>query len=331
MNAQPTGRRSAGRRVRTAAVAAMLAAALAVAPATAQEGKDAGRRILRVGPDRELKTPSAAARIAAARDIVEIDPGTYRDCAIWLPDELVLRARDMARKPHLTGVVCEDRGIWVIKGRSTTVQGIEFSHAHSSRNNGAGILHDGVHMIVRDSAFHDNENGVLIANRSDSQVWVADSRFERNGKCEPECAHGIYAGRIRMLRLHGSTFVDQRAGHHVKSRAGYTEIIGCQIMDGPAGTASYEIDLPNGGTALIRQNTLEKGPRADNHTAIISIGAEGAFLPGNGYRIEGNTFRNNHPTATIFVRNASPQPAQLRANAFFGNGRPLAGAGAVEK
>jgi hypothetical protein len=184
---------------------------------------------------------------------------------------------------------------------------------------------------VRNSWFHDNEQGILTSHNPESQVTVSDSTFERNGKCEPECAHGIYAGRIKSLRVFGSTFRDEHVGHHIKSRAFYTEVVGCHLEDGATGTTSYVINLPNGGSAVIRQNYLEKGPNTNNNSAIISIGEEGAKNPGNGYRIEGNTFRNDAPTPTAFVRNASPQPAILRANAFIGPGRPLAGNGEVQK
>lgn len=315
-------------RLASLAVAASLALPAAPAPALAQSGGGAKppARVLAVGPARDLKTPSAAARIAQRGDVIEIDPGAYADCAVWRADNLTIRG---GGKAHVKDVSCEGKGIWVIKGRNTTVDGIEFSGADVPNNNGAGIRHEGVNMVVRNSHFHDNEQGILTSHDPASMVTVIDSRFERNGKCEPDCAHGIYAGRIRSLRVFGSTFRDQRIGHHVKSRAHYTEVVGCHLEDGVAGTTSYVINLPNGGEAVIRQNYLQKGPNAHSHSAMISIGEEGALNPGRGYRIEGNTFRNDHPNATTFVRNASPQPATLRANAFTGKGQPLAGAGQV--
>lgn len=317
---------------RLAWLAAALALALPAAPAAvhAQAGGAAkpAPRVLAVGPARELKMPSAAARIAQRGDVIEIDPGTYADCAVWRADNITIRG---GGKAHVKDVSCDGRGIWIIWGRNTTVDGIEFSGADVQNNNGAAIVHEGINMVVRNSHFHDNEQGILTAHRSDSMVTVIDSRFERNGKCEPECAHGIYAGRIRSLRVFGSTFREQHVGHHIKSRALYTEVVGCHLEDGIKGTTSYVINLPNGGDAVIRQNYLQKGPNAHNRMALISIGEEGASNPGKGYRIEGNTFRNDFPGATTFVRNASPQPATLRANAFTGQGQPLTGAGQVVK
>jgi len=312
---------------------AWLAAALALALPAAVHAQAGGAakpapRVLAVGPARELKMPSAAARIAQRGDVIEIDPGAYADCAVWRADNITIRG---GGKAHVKDVSCEGKGIWVIKGRNTTVDGIEFSGADVPNNNGAGIRHEGVNLVVRNSHFHDNEQGILTSHDPASIVTVIDSRFERNGKCEPECAHGIYAGRIKSLRVFGSTFREQHVGHHIKSRAFYTEVVGCHLEDGVKGTTSYVINLPNGGDAVIRQNYLQKGPNAHSHAALISIGEEGAKNPGKGYRIEGNTFRNDHPNGTTFVRNASPQPATLRANAFIGKGQPLAGAGQVQK
>jgi hypothetical protein len=36
-----------------------------------------------VGPTRAYKTPSEAAAVAVNGDVIEIDPGTYYDIAIW--------------------------------------------------------------------------------------------------------------------------------------------------------------------------------------------------------------------------------------------------------
>ena len=45
--------------------------------------------MIKVGPQRSVKTPTEAARLAKDGDIVEIDPGTYAGAvAIWPQDDL---------------------------------------------------------------------------------------------------------------------------------------------------------------------------------------------------------------------------------------------------
>ncbi len=52
-----------------------------------------------------------------------------------------------------------------------------------------------------------------------------------------------------------------------------TTITGSRIQDN-SGDASYSIDLPQGGNALIQGNTIQKGVNAPN-PVIIAFGEEG--------------------------------------------------------
>ena len=73
-------------RAATPLVLALAAGLLTATPATTSYA-DAGPRTWRVGPDRELTTPSAAAAVARDGDTVLIDPGTYSgDVATWTQD-----------------------------------------------------------------------------------------------------------------------------------------------------------------------------------------------------------------------------------------------------
>ena len=286
------------------------------------------RHILRVGPTRALKRPSQAARVARNGAIIEIDAGEYRDCAVWRANRLTIRGVGKGYA-HVRDVSCQGKGIWVIKGNFTRVQRIEFSGADVPHNNGAGIRLEGNDLILSGSYFHDNENGILAGRRPRSRVVIRSSIFERNGKCEPHCAHGIYIGHVARLSVAGSTFRDQRVGHHIKSRAKHTEIVGNRITDGLTGTASMSINLPNGGTAVIRSNYIQQGPRAENHAVMISIGEEGATNRSRGILIQSNVFENRHPRSTVFIRNRTRQPAVLSGNRFQGAGRKLEGPGTM--
>ncbi len=317
--------------------------ATAVAEAEARDGyriaqktraaKPRKRRVLRVGPGRALRTPGAAARVARDGDHVRIDPGTYRDCAVWRASDLILEA--VGKRPaHVTAVVCEDQAIWLIQGDNVRVINIEFSRAHSSAFNGAGIKMVGTNLLVRNSRFHDNENGILTASRPRSHIIVTDSRFERNGSCQMACGHGIYAGRVYRLVVRNSKFIGQKQGHHIKSRAMTTQILGNSISDGKDGTASMSINLPNGGNADIAYNRIEQGPKAENHKMMISIGEETLPVKGRRHPLRnpsrGLIFRNNvlinrHPKGALFIRNMTEIPITLRDNQFIGQGVHVSG------
>jgi hypothetical protein len=116
-----------------------------------------------------------------------------------------------------------------------------------------------------------------------------------------------------------SIFREQRIAHHIKSRALATIVRDCTIEDGPRGTASYLIDIPSGGSALIEHNTMEKGPNSENPQVAITIGEEGARNPTNLLVIRNNAFRNDLPRRTIFVRDRTAQPVELRGNGLIGD------------
>jgi hypothetical protein len=290
-------------------------------------GSEGSRTVYRVGPARQLKTPSQAARLVRDGDAVLIDPGVYQDCAVWRADRLILRG--VGRLAHVKDISCEDKGIWVIYGHAVRVENMHFSGAKVANRNGAGIRFHGGLLTVRDSHFHNNQMGILTHNKRKSWLLVERSTFQQNGDCESFCGHGVYAGSIAKLRIVGSTFRFHKFGHHIKSRALSSEIIGNRIIDGNLGTASFAINLPNGGTALIRNNVLEKGALSQNAMAMISIGEEGVKNPSRGSVISNNVFKNRSRRTTRFVWNRGNQPLKLIGNHFSGKGQKLVGGGVV--
>ena len=142
-------------------------------------------------------------------------------------------------------------------------------------------------------------------------------------------AHGIYAGHAGLLRIERSRFLNQIVGHHIKSRAARTEVTGCDIADGPTGTSSFLIDIPNGGAVLIENNKLSKGPLASNKTVTIMIGAEGDTNATGAIVVRDNHFDNEQGRFTVFVRNLAAAPALLSGNVLTGSVKSLEGEGTV--
>ncbi len=288
----------------------------------------ADARVLEVGPGRAFAQPSEAAAAAQDGDTIRIAAATYRDCAVWRHNRLVIEGEDAARTV-VTERTCQDKGIFIITGDGATVRNLTISGAHVPDANGAGIRAEGVGLTVEGVRFLDNENGILAAGRPEGRIVVRDSTFIGNGSCEKACGHGIYAGQVGLLRVERSRFLDTRRGHHIKSRALRTEILDCDIADGPEGTASFLIDIPNGGAVLIRGNRLAKGPRSENRSTAISIGAEGVNRATPEIRIENNGFTLDGRYPTIFVTNHTATPARLSGNRIAGTVRPLRGDGSV--
>jgi hypothetical protein len=306
---------------------ALLLGMLAGSVAAAEPGKG---RVLEVGPAREFSIPSQAAAIVRAGDTVKIVSGTYRDCTVWPRQGRGLTIEAEGGPVVITGPTCEFKALFVIKGDDITVRGITFEAAKAPRHNGAGIRAEGRDLTVEDSQFIDNEEGILAGPNRRSTIVVRNSTFKGNGNCIEACAHGIYIGAIAELRIEGSRFFEQHIGHHVKSRAARTVLIGNTIGDGPSGTASYLVDIPDGGALVMRRNVLEKGPLSDNPEVAVTLGEESAANPTPEITIEDNEFANDMAVETLFVRNGTTSAAVLQGNRTKGAVIPLQGRGTVD-
>jgi hypothetical protein len=279
-------------------------------------------RELPVGPTRVLKVPSQAAAVARDGDVVRIDPGTYSDCAIWTASRLLIEATGPG--VLIAGKSCADKGIFITVGGDITIRGITFADASVRWHNGAGIRASGDNLTVEHSRFLHNENGILAGGSANSVLRITGSEFVGNGVCIEACAHGVYAGApIYLLDIEHCVFSDTRIAHHIKSRALNTVVRDSRIEDGPEGTASYLIDVPNGGNLLVQGNVMEKGARTANRAVAISIGAEGVKNPTGVLIVRDNVFHSDVPVRTAFVRNSSGAPVKLSGNRISGDVEPV--------
>jgi hypothetical protein len=305
-------------------VVANISVALVILAVIAAAGSPACGAELKVGASEPYKTPSAAAEIAKNGDHVEIDPGQYFDCAVWRADNLVVEG--VGPGVVITDRTCMGKALFVVEGNNTTIRSLTLARARVPDMNGAGIRLDKGNLTVEGVKFIDNQSGIL-GGVPGTTVIVRNSDFERNGTCEQACAHGIYVGDIDLLRVEHSRFFDTQHAHSIKSKALRTEVIDCDISDGPEGTSSYLIDVPNGGTLIARDNTLEKGPKSENHSTAIAIGEEGVTHPTGEITITKNIFRNDGDFETTLVWNVTATPATLRDNKLSGSVIPLRGDG----
>jgi len=279
---------------------------------------------LKVGPSETYNAPSAAAAVAKNGDHIEIEPGQYFDCAVWNADNLVIEGTGPG--VVITDKTCMGKGLFVIEGNNTIVRNLTLTRSRVPDMNGAGIRLDNGSLTVDGVKFIDNQNGIL-GGVPGTTVTLRNSDFDRNGFCAASCAHGIYIGNVDLLRVENSYFSNTRQAHSIKSGALRTEVIGCTITDGPDGTSSYLIEAANGGALIVRDNTLEKGPKSQNHKAAIAIGAEGATHPTPEITITNNNFRNDGNYETALLWNLTATPATLTGNKLSGSVSPLKGDG----
>jgi hypothetical protein len=282
--------------------------------------------VLAVVPGKAQSRPSQAAKDAKDGDIIEIEGGTYAgDTATWTRNNLTIRGVNGRVHLKADGTYAEGKGIWVIKGANTTIENIEFSGAKVPDQNGAGIRQEGANLTLRHCYFHDNENGILAGANPESEIVIENSEFANNGYGDGQ-SHNMYIGGVKRFTLRASYSHHAKIGHNVKSRARATFILYNRIMDEQTGTASYEVDLPNGGLAYLIGNIIQKGPHADNGT-LVSFGAEGLAYPLNQLYVVNNTMVNDHPGGQFIFVAPGTKEAKVVNNIFAGPGTMLAGPG----
>jgi hypothetical protein len=277
--------------------------------------------VLQVGPDKPYKTVRAAAQAVRDGDTVEIDAGIYsRDVATWRASNISIRGVGEGR-PHLRadGANEASKGIWVMQGADCTVENIEFSGSAVPDHNGAGIRAETKGTLtIRNCDFHGNENGILGPDDPDAELVVESSTFTAGGSGDG-LSHNMYIGRIRSFKLIGSYSHLARVGHNVKSRARRNSILYCRIMDELSGSASYEIDLPEGGRSFLIGNIVQKGASAEN-SAIISYAAENANAGLLELYVVNNTIVNDRPAGGRFLQLRSGTKATVVNNILYGPG-----------
>ena len=93
-------------------------------------------------------------------------------------------------------------------------------------------------------------------------------------------------------------------------------ITGSRIFDND-GTASYSIDLPNGGNATIGNNVIQQGPNTGN-PAIIAYGEEGGLHAGTTVIVANNTIVNGKSGTAWGVWNRAPNAITVQNNTVYG-------------
>jgi len=281
---------------------------------------------IQVGPGRTYTTVAAGYNAASPGDTIEIDSGTYTGSAGWVnisKNNLTFRGVGPTR-PVLdaAGGNLGDKGIFVVSANILTVENLEFENCAGPSGNDAGIRYQPpsspASLTVRNCYFHDNQNGIL-GGTTTSDVTLENSEFNHNGYGDGQTHNMYITANVFTLRhcyVHNAV-----VGHEVKTR-GLTNYILYNRIGNEGGNASYEIDVPQGGTTYIIGNQVEQGPYTQNST-IITYKEESPTNPDLHLYVVNNTIVNDRGSGT-FVRVAAGT-ALLQNNIFQGGGTVLNG------
>src|SRR4051794_8049050 len=275
--------------------------------------------ILSVGPGQQYSAITDAVANAQNGDIIEVQAGAYPNQYISIRKNITLQGIGGRVEIVSTGLIPNGKAIFVTNG-DITIENFTFSGARVANRNGAGIKEESGNLVLDNCGFFNNEMGVLTGNSGLGSITVNNSEFAYNGvdsAYSPSIGHNLYVGRIESLTVNRSYFHEAKVGHEIKSRAFDTTIINPRIYD-LSGTASYSIDLPNGGNAVIQDNVIEQGPFSQN-PIIITFGEEGNLNPSKNLLVSGNIILNDKWSLfSLAVRNMTATTVQITGNKFFG-------------
>ena len=244
-------------------------------------------RTLTVGPTGTYRTLRDAVAASKAGDRIDVQAGTYVDDTVTVTHDLEIVGIGGRADFTVTHAIDNGKAIIVVAaGANVNIANLGFIGARVADQNGAGIRHEGADLVVTNSLFRDNENGILTNWVAGATLTVDRSEFDHNGLGEAGRTHAIYATGIASVTVTNSYFHDTEHGHHIKSRAAVTTVIGNRLIDGD-GTSSYSIDVSNGGIAMIQGNYIEQGEKGENAT-LVAYGAEGNAYATASLTVTGN-------------------------------------------
>ena len=272
---------------------ALAAAALAAAglPAIHAAAQSAPYTVVETGQS-FTRLQDAINSIDAGIGTIRIAPGRYADCGVQPRGDI----RYVAAVPGQTvfdGVTCEGKAAFVLRGRSSTVEGMVFTNMRVDDANGAGIRLERGNLTVSQSWFRDSEQGILTADDPASTITIDKSTFTRLGRCDRglSCAHSIYTANYGLVTVTRSRFEAGRGGHYLKTHAIKVNITGNSFDDSAGKATNYMIDLSVGSAGRIADNWMVQGRDKENYSAFITVAPEAREHSADGLVIEGNDAR----------------------------------------
>lgn len=302
-------------------------AAAAVAVTSVAALSPAFASTLYVGPARHLHTLAAGVAAAKTGDTIILDQGTYTNQWATVSVPLTIIGAGAGAVLQVNQPISNHKGI-IVADADLHVSNVTFVGAQVSAtdgNNGAGIRAEAGNLAVSHCKFNNNQDGILVNPNAATSVTIDASSFSGNGIGDGY-THAIYANGIAILTVTNSSFTGTNVGHDIKSRAHETVVRNTTLDDGVNSTASYAIDLPNGGVAYLDGLTINQGQNTGNPT-MISYGEEGNLNLNNTLTVSNSTFNNTRSGSSIGVNNYTNVVAALTNDTFNGVAMPLQGAG----
>ena len=271
-----------------------------------------GPGILHVGPGESFGSLSAAVAASKDGDTIQIDAGTYLDDSVTVTHAVTIEGVGGMAHLQASANIPNGKAIIVDHAPSLVVANLEFSGAQVADGNGAGIRFEQGTLVVQNSSFHDNQEGILSGSVANGNVTITGSSFVHNGTGGDQM-HGAYFGTIASLTVTDSFFQDQNGGSDLKSRAASNLITHNVFADTAVGQTNYQIDLSNAGVALVSDSQFVKNADPGNR-AFIHFGGE-IGDPSGALVVEDSQFSSGR-NPSVAVLNQTDLPVSLSSDSY---------------
>ncbi|MBN2329718.1 MAG: right-handed parallel beta-helix repeat-containing protein [Candidatus Omnitrophica bacterium] len=270
-------------------------------------------------------------------DVVEIDPGVYRqvmkidtDGAPGQP--IIIRGvgdeRPVFDAENLTvsGAGAIPRAIFQIEGAYIVIENLEFKNARNG-NNGAGIrLNSSTNAVIRNCSIHHCDMGIQGGDAETALIEKCDIAF--NGSIEHNgYSHNFYMMGNRVVVRH-CYIHDSLYGQNYKSRAHYNELWFNWIENsnegevGPVDGAG-QTDRPDSHTLMVGNVIISKPNRTGNSAKYVLMGSESGGSHNGTLFMFYNILLAGSPKVKFIQLDDPKTNAQIHYNVFWGSDQIL--------
>ncbi|MBA2611868.1 MAG: T9SS type A sorting domain-containing protein [Bacteroidetes bacterium] len=156
------------------------------------------------------------------------------------------------------------------------------------------------------------------------KITVEFSEFNLNGAGDGY-SHNLYIGHVDTLVFRYNYSHHCKIGHELKSRANVNYILYNRFSNEASGTASRELDIPNGGLTVVMGNVIQQGINGTN-SGIIGYGLEGLTnTSAHNFYLINNTIVNEKTAGTFVAIQNGTALYKGYNNIFAGTGTLLTG------
>src|SRR4051812_36912724 len=177
---------------------------------------------LTVGAGKQFGTLASAVAASHDGDVIDVQAGTYTNDFATINTKITIEGVGGMVKLVATQPIPNGKAI-LVTNTDVTLDHIEFTGATVADGNGAGIRYQGGALTIKNSYFHDNQDGLLAASVAGGTISISNSEFAHNGAGDG-LTHNLYVNEIAKLTIDNSYFHDAVVGHEIKSRADMTVI-----------------------------------------------------------------------------------------------------------